>query len=459
VALTRRQLLTHTALGAGAFAIGNMSSLLAASPAAAAGPLGDLVPDPAGILDLPRGFSYSIVSRAGDPLPGGGTTPGRHDGTATFPGPWFGTRLVQNHEIGSSDPTPTLAVPELTYDPKAKGGTTTLTLDRRNQRVDEYVSLAGTWSNCAGGRTPWGTWLTCEETEQKAGATADKDHGFVFEVDPQIPSHNLNPTPLTALGRFAHEAVGVDPLRGDLYLTEDASGPNGLVYRFEPNDRSRSYGALRNGGKLSAMRCTQKGAHVPDLSVFTKPGTVLQVGWVPVPDPQAATTSIRKQLANDQVTRSRKFEGVWWGNAGLKERTFPFGPSQQRAHIVCSFARTSDGSVAEHDGQVWGYDPESRTLTLELFLPLNQDVESDTPDGPDNITVSPYGGFFLAEDGLGAQHLLAVDTRGNVRPFARNRTSSSEFTGVTFAPDGETVFANIQDQGLCFAISGPFRRL
>ena len=73
--------------------------------------------------------------------------------------------------------------------------------------------------------------------------------------------------------------------------------------------------------------------------------------------------------------------------------------------------------------------------------------------------MSPFGGFFLAEDGLGAQHLLAVDEDANVRPFARNRISSSEFTGVNFAPQGKALFANIQDEGLCFAITGPFNRL
>jgi secreted PhoX family phosphatase len=458
VPLTRRQLLKHTAIGAGAFAVGNVSTLLAANPASAASSVGDPVPDPAGVLDLPDRFSYAVVSRAGDPLTVGGATPGRHDGTAAFRGPDGGLRLVQNHEIGAADANPTLADPQLTYDPKAKGGTTTLTLDRRNQRVDERVSLAGTWSNCAGGVTPWGTWLTCEESEQKAGPTADKDHGFVFEVDPAHRFHNLVPTPLTALGRFAHEAVCVDPDRGDLYLTEDASGPNGLVYRFEPNDRSRTYGALRNGGRLTAMRCSLGGTHVPDLSVFADPGTALRVDWVPVPDPQAATLSIRKQLADTEVTRSRKFEGAWWGDATLDRRWYDLRDTA-KAHLVCSFARLSDGSRAEHDGQVWGYDPDRRTLTLELHLPVNPDTASDQPDGPDNITVSPHGGFFLAEDGEGAQHLLAVDERGQVRPFARNRLSSSELTGVCFAPDGKTLFANIQDQGLCLAITGPFHRL
>jgi hypothetical protein len=146
--------------------------------------------------------------------------------------------------------------------------------------------------------------------------------------------------------------VVVDPRSGDLYLTEDASGPTGLVYRFEPSDRTRAYGALRNGGALTAMSYSRNGTHVPDLSVFSSPGTVLQVDWVAVPDPLAATTSTRKQLANTDVTRSRKFEGAWWGNSGMG--------GGAKAHIVCSFARLSD-SLAEHDGQVWGYDPDRQT--------------------------------------------------------------------------------------------------
>jgi secreted PhoX family phosphatase len=119
----------------------------------------------------------------------------------------------------------------------------------------------------------------------------------------------------------------------------------------------------------------------------------------------------------------------------------------------------SDGSVAEHDGQVWVLDPHRQTLTLEVFLPVNPDPTSDQPDGPDNITVSPYGGLFLAEDGSGVQHLLSIDKNGNATVFARNRISASEFTGVNFSPDGDTLFANIQDQGLCFAITGPFNKL
>ena len=201
---------------------------------------------------------------------------------------------------------------------------------------------------------------------------------------------------------------------------------------------------------------------MPDLSVFSVPGTTLNVQWVAVPDPQAQTTSIRKQFADGEVTRSRKFEGLWWGDATGNGQGSGHGRGNRKsemAHVVCSFARRSDGSAAEHDGQVWGYDADSQTLTLELYLPVNPQTGSDIPDGPDNISVSPYGGFFLAEDGEGVQHLLAVDNDGNVAPFARNRASSSEFTGVNFAPDGKVLFANIQDQGICLAITGPFHSL
>jgi secreted PhoX family phosphatase len=369
--------------------------------------------------------------------------PDRFDGTAAF-ATGRSTFLVRNHEQSTGAALPALAAAELTYDPGAHGGTSTVEIDRRGYKVDEYVSLAGTNNNCAGGLTPWGTWLTCEETEAKAGTDGlTKDHGFVFEVDPTRPERNVAPTPLPALGRFAHEATTTDPRSGIVYLTEDAGGPNGLVYRCLPNKPLRGHGSLRAGGLLQAMRCTDGGTFVPDLSAYSVPGTTLSVGWVDVPDPLASSVSTRTQLP--EVTRSRKFEGAWWGNGS--------------AYIVCSFARTTDGSVGQHDGQVWRHDPARRTLTLDVNFGVNPDVASDNPDGPDNITVSPWGGVILAEDGSGVQHLLAVTPEGETVLLARNARDDGEFTGVTFSADKQTLYANLQAPGVTFAITGPFNKL
>jgi secreted PhoX family phosphatase len=416
----------------------------AADTATSAG-YGPLQPDPAGLLDLPDGFSYEVVTQAGRPLEGqpSGVVPGRQDGTASFPGPDRGVYMVNNHERGGSAAFPAVAAPDLTYDPGAVGGTTTLRLDRHNHVQSQYVSLAGTFNNCAGGAMPWDVWLTCEETEQLAGGQFTKNHGHVFEVSPYFPDANRNPEPLTALGRFAHEAVVADPVRGHLYLSEDASGPNGLLYRFTPNNLPNRLHSLRDGGTLEALWAP--GA--PDLSVFDVIGTELGATWKPVPDPTGVPTSTRKQFASGEITRSRKLEGLWWGNG--------------RAHIVCSFARLSDGSAAEHDGQVWSYDPDRTTLTLEAFFPRNTDPEgagADVPDGPDNITVNPWGGLVIAEDGEGTQHLVSI-VDGKPFLLARNALSRSEFTGVNCSPDRHTLFANIQDEGYVFAITGPFARL
>jgi secreted PhoX family phosphatase len=328
-------------------------------------------------------------------------------------------------------------------------------VDRHGERVREYVSLAGTHNNCAGGITPWQTWLTCEETEQRAGGRFLRDHGYVFEVDPYDREENLDPVPLTFLGRYPHEAVAVDPYTHSIFLTEDANGPHGLYYRWVPPRGFRGgQGALRalaqrpdaiTAGRLQAMSCVKGDRHIADLSEATTPGTRYKVEWVDVPDRDARTVSVRKQFTDEQVTRSRKLEGAWWADGG--------------AYFVASYARADDGSVNEHDGQVWFYDPRSETVTLKTIFGVNPDPEQDTNyDGPDNITVSPYGGVILAEDGEGLSHLVGVTEQGKAYPLARNELNDSEFTGPTFSADGKTLFANIQTPGYVFAITGPWGR-
>ncbi|MEV4862651.1 alkaline phosphatase PhoX [Streptomyces ossamyceticus] len=421
---------------------------------------GPLVPDPEGILALPAGFAYTILTYSGRTrLESGEFTPGKHDGSAAFPGLRGTTLLVNNHELKgprANWPHPVPLTEGLVYDPAASGGCTVVEV-RPDGRVAEWVGIAGTSTNCAGGSTPWGTWLTCEENSDRAGVNGmTKDHGYVFEVDPCDRRANRDPKPLKFFGRYDHEAVVIDPRRGHAYLTEDAAGPNGLFYRWTP-PKGFSHGPRRfraladDAGVLQAPKCYDSGGRfVDDLSRATRIGTVYGVDWIDVPDRDARTVAVRKQF--DEITRARKLEGMWWGDGG--------------AYIVSSYARAESPGAA-HDGQVWFYDPKRRTLTLKVLLGVNPDPSADGAlDGPDNITVSPYGGIVLAEDGEGVQHLFGATDSGRTYPIARNdlnigteeKPEYSEFAGVTFSPDGKTLYANIQTPGILLAITGPWKR-
>jgi uncharacterized protein len=418
---------------------------------------GPLVGDPDGILALPRGFSYKLVARSGVTPTVDGVHPSDPDGMGVFSGRNGGSVLVTNHENSGSEPYAVPKVEGITYDPGAIGGTSTIVVDATGNRVEQYTSLAGTDNNCAGGITPWGTWLTCEETERRAGqGAATLNHGYVFEVDPESRAANVGKSavPLKFLGRYSHEAVAVDPMTSQIYLTEDAAGPSGLYYRWTPPARFRPRrNALRQlalslggstAGRLQAMSCYHGSQHIKDLSEATGVGTRYQVRWVDVPDRDASTVSVRKQFTSDQVTRSRKLEGQWWADGG--------------AYFVSSFARRTDGSVHTHDGQVWFYDRISQTVTLKTIFGSNTDPEADHGnfDGPDNITVSPHGGLILAEDGEGIQHLVGVSSQGKAYPLARNQVNDSEFCGPAFSADGRILFVNIQSPGFTLAITGPW---
>jgi len=500
--MSRRDLFRNGAVAAGAAVVfsGEFLDLLSASPAGAApiGGFGPLVPDPAGKLDLPEGFTYSIVARSGlwgqDPYnesfdvlddAGHPPFPTKADGTGAFAGPKGGTILVQNHEQDAVAPGGQFLplTPKNTgapvYDGSATnafGGTTNLVLDRGANVQRRYVSLAGTIRNCAGGVAPWGAWLTCEETESIVAG--GKRHGYVFEVD--AGGTRTTGEPLVGLGRYAHEALAIDPRTSQAYLTEDASGPNGLLYRFTPTRARGRFGDYAAGGVLDTMQAwTREGNPIDDLSQITEVGTQLRVQWVPVPIPDPdgtnASPSTRKQFAYpgrsaslapaspDRVTRAKKFEGAFW-EAGA-------------AWIVCSFTKTADlpASVSYpalpptvHDGQVWKYKPGNGTLTLVALLPSHEAADDyGTPgvfDSPDNIAVSANTGVFLAEDGEGLNHVLAVDRRGGVSAFARNRVVFHdgaeeifrEFTGPAFSHDGKFLFVSVQDPGITYAITGPW---
>ncbi|MCX4501368.1 alkaline phosphatase PhoX [Streptomyces anulatus] len=447
---TRRQVLAGSGAAAAIAFTGAFSELFAGTAAARGHDgYGPLVPDPDGLLDLPKGFRYRVLSREGDPLRSGeGPVPGNHDGMAALPGRNGRVHLVRNHENRHTAKIGVPTVDGLTYDPMAKGGCTSLELDGRNKVLGERVAIAGTAVNCAGGPTPWRTWLTCEENEDKAGTNGyTKDHGFIFEVDGADP-RRTGAVPLTAMGRFQHEAIAVDPKSGIVYETEDAfDEPFGLFYRFLPEKPLGGTGSLRAGGALEAMRVPG----VPDLSSVQETGTSFdRIEWVPVPDPLAAETPIRLQdFGPKGVTHAQKLEGCYWGGSSV--------------YFVSSFARSDEGSAADHYGQVWRYEPKKRRLTLVVIFGPDTDIQLPG-ESPDNICLAADGGLMVCEDGGGAQHVLGVTRRGEVYTMARGRQNIGtpeepewgEFAGVAFSPDGSTMYVNCYTPGTTFAVTGPW---
>lgn len=415
-------------------------------PSGASG-YGPLMPDPAGIVDLPRGFTYRVMSRAGiDRLDDGNLVPSLHDGMAAFPGHHGRTVLVRNHEIAADDVVDEGAVPVIgaarsTYDPNAVGGTTTLVVGPRRELVSHRVSLAGTSTNCAGGATPWGTWLTCEETDE---VIEGRKHGYVFEVD---PVRGGDPTPIKPMGRFEHEAVAFDHRTGEAYLTEDADGPHGLLYRFRPRRPLQGRGSLHAGGRLAALHIPALGS--ADLSSVTDVGTTFSdLRWIPIDDadidPGENNPPLRERYGG---TRVPKGEGAWWGRDGR----IWFVSSRGDGPDAEDEDERSDGV---HGGQIWSYDPRRETLRLVVCFEPDHIFE-----GPDNITASPYGFAVMCTDGEDDnQYLGGVTPKGDTFPLAHNRLSGDEFAGACFSPDGETLFANIQHPGLTLAIRGPWIR-
>jgi uncharacterized protein len=480
--ISRRGLLGGAAATVGLTAAGTFASSAAGAAESSGNGAtvpGPLIDDPQGLVALPEGFTYRLVSVAGQTtLVSGEKSPDRPDGTGAFR--WrSGVRLVQNHEQGPGAALPVPLVAGTVYDPVAiGGGCTVIEATSDGRRMAEWVGLSGTISNCAGGVTPWDTWLTCEETEVKAGATSGgvtltKDHGYIFEVAP-ASADRQSPVPIKAWGRYAHEAVVVEPGGRRVYLTEDASSPNGLLYRWTGDSRLRA-GALQElgatEGRLEALKVSAPdGGHLDDLSRITAQyiNQPLKTTWVEVPDRSAATTSTRNQFTADQITRSKKLEGAWDDGEGF--------------YFDSSFAHAGDiptGSVL-HDGQIWYYHYASGTVTLKAYFPYVAALHAGGDpaalrgfgvtyfDGPDNVHVTPWGGLVIAEDGDGDNHLVGWTGETGAWPLARNQINAgtaaapvyNEWTGPTFSPaDTSVLFANVQEPGHTFAITGDFRRL
>lgn len=202
-----------------------------------------LVADPKGICDLPKEFTYSVISKEGETMSDGLPVPSYHDGMGCFAGPDGATILVRNHEFPLYWPSdPPSPLPDFAYDAKSAGGTVTIWLDENLNVIRHYHSLTGTIRNCGGGATPWGTWVSCEEAHE--GWMMGKRHGYNFEVNPLEPLRKG--VPLKAMGRFNHEAIAVDPRSGIVYQTEDDT--SSCFYRFVP----KAPGKLEQGGRTTS---------------------------------------------------------------------------------------------------------------------------------------------------------------------------------------------------------------
>lgn len=294
--------------------------------------------------------------------------------------------------------------------------------------MQHHWSLVGTLRNCAGGPTPWGSWLTCEETLASSSATGyAQNHGYIFEVPlDTVPGTPAQPVALRHLGRYAHEAVAVDPATGIVYETEDQGDGSGF-YRFVPSAKPTQPGALAiTSGALQMLKVAGTTAY--ETAINQTVGVPLPVEWVTMtnPDPSPASVVVSGQTLSAVFieglaaggARFRRLEGCWYGSG----RIF--------------FVSTNGGNMGF--GQVWVYDPSAETLTLVVESP-NHDVF----DGPDNICTSPRGGLVFCEDATGAQHLRGISPSGEVFDLARNLRNTLEFAGACFSPDGRTLFVNL----------------
>src|SRR5688572_25681687 len=230
-------------------------------------------------LALPPGFQYRVISTEGDPMDDGFPTPKAMDGMGAFPLPNGNVLLVRNHEDGEAGSRLRPRPPGSTstsagilnsilnthygprafaYDEFAAGGTTTLEVEPHGQRrvIRQHWSLVGTVRNCAGGVTPWGSWISSEESLENSSTTNyAQNHGYNFEVPiDTVPGTPANPQPLRHLGRFNHEAVAVDPATGIVYETEDQGDVSGF-YRFVPSAKPTRPGDLAaTSGELQILK-------------------------------------------------------------------------------------------------------------------------------------------------------------------------------------------------------------
>ncbi|HEY0658169.1 MAG TPA: alkaline phosphatase PhoX [Pyrinomonadaceae bacterium] len=407
-------------------------------------------------LALPKGFEYKVIGKVKSQMTDGRVTPASHDGMATFQVK-NELRIIRNHEVsGGRVPKENAGIGSGThYDETAGGGTTTLVINPKTREiVRDFVSLSGTLVNCAGGITPWGSWISCEETTlgqterttrdgKKIGGFA-KPHGYCFEVSASA-NNAVTPVPLKAMGRFEHEAVAVDKKSGVIYLTEDKN-PCGF-YRFLPKRHKR----LAEGGTLQILKI--KTADNFDTRKNQKTGASYAVNWVTIenPDPIEADVDSAAVFNEGQKKGAASFARLEGCHADEKGKIY--------------FTSTSGGDNG--GGQIWSYEATSKDegrLTL-----LFESPDRAVLDMPDNICFKPKSHLmfvcedsdYVGEGGTRDNYMRILTPSGKIADFAKNITPSlegTEFAGSTFSKDGKTLFVNLQAVGATFAIWGDWEK-
>lgn len=437
-----------------------------------------------GNLALPQGFQAIRVGTVGvEPLLGDrngakiGVTPSNLDGTGAFDFPGR-IRLVRNHECRADARVVVPLVEGTVYDDgisTGMGGNTVVETDRQGNFIQQWVALSGTIRNCAGGETPWGSWLACEEDTTKAGTeiirsgkswgTTKKDHGYVFEVFPDVVAKQI-PEPIKAWGRAVWEGAAIDPDLTKAYITEDTG--RGLFYRWTaPEGTKIGPGIARqfgeNDGVLQGAQIVREGQPLVHYGQLTAEdlGKAYPVKWIDGgEDRQAQTKNLRDQFPG--ATQHPKIEGCWPDAKGLW-----IAVSYTNASQVASYKASHGIDMLGDSGMIVYYDFVDETLTLKEYYPTGNTLGAVVPGdateeikqfhGPDNITVAPWGGVVISEDGDNPCSLIAFTDRKGSQEIARDLADRGEWAGPVFNKSGNVLFASVQSD-CTYAITGPLAR-